>query len=230
MKYIIASSKDWGLLPTLKKILPREGQWFFVEDKKELTIENIRSIEPRYIFFPHWSYIIPEEIYSNFECVIFHMTDVPFGRGGSPLQNLISRGIYETKLTALRCVRELDAGPVYTKRGLTLYGNAEEIYIRASKLSWEIIKWIVETEPIPKKQIGEPVFFSRRKPKDSNISCLENIAQVFDYIRMLDAEGYPPAFLMTDFFKIEFSRASFKNGHVLADVKITMRDENEKDQ
>jgi len=37
------------------------------------------------------------------------MTDVPYGRGGSPLQNLIVRGHTETKLTALRCVRDLDA-------------------------------------------------------------------------------------------------------------------------
>ncbi len=27
----------------------------------------------------------------KFECVCFHMTDVPYGRGGSPLQNLIIR-------------------------------------------------------------------------------------------------------------------------------------------
>jgi methionyl-tRNA formyltransferase len=68
---------------------------------------------PRYVFFAHWSWKIPRAVYEAHECVIFHMTDVPFGRGGSPLQNLISRGIYETKLSALRCVEEMDAGPVY---------------------------------------------------------------------------------------------------------------------
>jgi len=28
------------------------------------------------------------------------MTDLPFGRGGSPFQNLIARGIYDTKIIA----------------------------------------------------------------------------------------------------------------------------------
>jgi methionyl-tRNA formyltransferase len=44
------------------------------------------------------------------------MTDLPFGRGGSPLQNLISRKIYNTKLSAIRVVKELDAGPVFLKK------------------------------------------------------------------------------------------------------------------
>src|SRR5262245_52018328 len=79
----------------------------------QLSLETLRAIGPRYVFFPHWSDRIPSDVHSNFECVIFHMTDVPFGRGGSPLQNLIVRGITKTRLTALRCVEEMDAGPVY---------------------------------------------------------------------------------------------------------------------
>ena len=62
--------------------------------------------------------------------MIFHMTDVLYGRGGSPLQNFIIRGHKETKLTAMKCVKELDAGPVYLKEFLSLLGNAEEIYMR----------------------------------------------------------------------------------------------------
>lgn len=224
MNYIVAYSKNWNISKFQKEVGLNRSQWFFFEKEEDLKLKKIREINPRYIFFPHWSYIIPEEIYSNFECVIFHMTDVPFGRGGSPLQNLVSRGIYDTKLTALRCVKGLDAGPVYTKQKLTLYGSAEEIYIRASKITWEIIEWIVENEPNPKEQTGKPVLFARRKPEDGKVTRLETLVQVFDYIRMLDAEGYPPAFLTTDYFKFEFSRASFKNGHVLADVKISLRD------
>ena len=56
------------------------------------------------------------------------MTDLPFGRGGSPLQNLITRGISKTKISALRCNEEIDAGPIYLKRPLSLHGSAEEIY------------------------------------------------------------------------------------------------------
>ncbi len=65
---------------------------WLVTDKKSLTYEKVNDFKPEYIFFPHWSWIIPSEIYENFKCIVFHMTDLPYGRGGSPLQNLISRG------------------------------------------------------------------------------------------------------------------------------------------
>jgi methionyl-tRNA formyltransferase len=62
------------------------------------------------------------------------MTDIPYGRGGSPLQNLIARRRKKkTKLSALRMVEELDAGPVYTKTNISLMGRAEEIYLVAEK-------------------------------------------------------------------------------------------------
>ena len=61
------------------------------------------------------------------------MTDLPYGRGGSPLQNLIIRGHKKTKISALRMVNELDAGPIYFKRSLSLNGNAQKIYSSCSK-------------------------------------------------------------------------------------------------
>ena len=76
--------------------------FFLITDKERLTLSNLINADPDYIFFPHWSWKIPEEIYNRFNCVIFHMTDLPYGRGGTPLQNLIDRGITETKITAFK--------------------------------------------------------------------------------------------------------------------------------
>ena len=194
-----------------------------ITQKEDLTPQTLETMSPRYIFFPHWSYIIPPDVYENYECIIFHMTDVPFGRGGSPLQNLISRGIYETKISALRCVKELDAGPVYLKRPLSLYGSAEEIYLRASEIIEDMICQIIKEQPVPVEQTGEITCFSRRKPEQSNIAELITLKQVFDHIRMLDADGYPHAFLETEHFRFEFERASIKKGQIIADVKITER-------
>ena len=92
----------------------------------------LESSEPDWIFFPHWSWKIPEAVFQTHRCVIFHMTDLPFGRGGSPLQNLILRGHATTKLSAIQCVAELDAGPVYMKVDLDLSGTAEDILGRAA--------------------------------------------------------------------------------------------------
>lgn len=223
MVCIIASNKKWNVgLP--KSLSAYAGHDFvYIEKKEDLSFKALDKIKPRYVFLPHWSFIVPKNVYENYECIIFHMTDVPFGRGGSPLQNLISRGIYETKISALRCVKELDAGPVYLKRPLSLYGSAEEIYLRASEIIEEMICQIIQEQPVPVEQTGEITCFSRRKPEQGDIAELTSLKQVFDHIRMLDADGYPHAFLETEHFRFEFERASIKKGQIIADVKITER-------
>lgn len=176
-----------------------------------------------YIFFPHWSYIIPANIFENNECVVFHMTDLPYGRGGSPLQNLIVRGYHTTKLTALRVAAGLDTGPVYFKDELSLAGTAREIFLRAGKLMRSAIHRILRTRPEPIPQTGDATTFKRRKPHESNIATLGELEKVYDYIRMLDADGYPPAFIETEHLRFEFSRAARHADKIIADVRITRK-------
>jgi methionyl-tRNA formyltransferase len=212
-----------------ERLKSRTGHDFYlIEGKDQLNAEALARINPRMIFFPHWSHIIPKDIYKNYECVIFHMTDVPYGRGGSPLQNLISRGIYETKISAIRCEAGLDSGPVYLKKPLSLYGSAEEIFIRASKIIEEMIAEIIDHPMEPKQQEGEAVYFKRRKPEEGNLIYLDDLEKVHDYIRMLDAEGYPRAFIETEHLRFEFERASLKRDCIRADVIITKKNRGER--
>ena len=198
-----------------------------ISHPEDLTRESLTSLAPQWVFFPHWSWIIPADIYENFECVIFHMTDLPYGRGGSPLQNLIVRGHQTTKLSALKCVKELDAGPIYEKMALELQGTAEEILQRASILMQQMIASIVKNTPEPIPQMGEVVTFKRRQPKDGDMVELADLEKVYDYIRMLDAEGYPPAFISTPHLVFEFNAASLKEDYIEAKVSIRKRNRNE---
>ena len=76
------------------------------------------------------------------------MTDLPYGRGGTPLQNLIIRGHSETMISAIRCEKKIDAGPVYLKKKLSLDGTAEKIYLRAYKIIEKMIFEIIQTNQI----------------------------------------------------------------------------------
>jgi methionyl-tRNA formyltransferase len=193
-----------------------------IADARHLTFERLAAARPRYVFFPHWSHRIPASIHRHFECVIFHMTDLPFGRGGSPLQNLISRGICETKITALRCGDELDAGPVYLKRPLSLHGSAEEIFLRAAAVMEDMIAEMLRRAPLPRPQRGKPTVFRRRRPEEGDLSPARSLEQAYDMIRMLDADGYPRAFLDVGPLKFEFTRSARKSDCVLAEVRITL--------
>ena len=223
MSIIIVSNKEWHR-KYIKEIAIRTNKdVIYIDNKECITYDYLHKLQPEWVFFPHWSYIIPAEVYENMNCVIFHMTDLPFGRGGSPLQNLIARGIYETKLSALKCTAQLDAGDIYIKQPLSLWGTAEEIYLRAAELTKEMIIHIVKEKPQLHTQQGEPVVFQRRKPSEGDIGNLESLSYVFDYIRMLDADTYPPAFLDKNNLHIEFTRASLKDGYILADAKIFIK-------
>ena len=64
--------------------------------------------------------------------------------------------------------------------------------------------------------------FRRRKPEESEITKLDSLDRLHDFIRMLDAEGYPRAFLSHAGYRFEFSRSALYEGQVVADVKITV--------
>ena len=151
------------------------------------------------------------------------MTDVPFGRGGSPLQNLIARGHKSTRLTALKMVEQLDAGPVYLKKPLSLDGPANVIYERSAALSWEMIEEIILDRPQLTPQQGEPIEFRRRTPDQSQLDDGKTLEQVYDHIRMLDAPGYPKAFVETDDYKIEFNSAELNGKSVQASCRIVLK-------
>ena len=220
MTNIILSEKPWHT--TLYKNLTDRcsGEWNLIQSKKDFISSNIRKMAPTYIFVPHWSYFIPPEIYENFECIVFHMTDLPYGRGGSPLQNLIKRGHQTTKISAFRCVKGCDAGDIYLKKDLTLDGSAEEIYKRASYLIEDMICEIVQNNPAPMEQSGEVVRFVRRTPQESLIDEKFTLATLYDHIRMLDAPGYPLAFIERANLRYEFTHAKLESGELCAKVRI----------
>lgn len=224
MNYLIAAHHDWNKLNFLKLQKKykdsSEINLFFIQSKKELSQKLLDKINPRFIFFPHWSFIIPEKIISKYDCVCFHMTDLPYGRGGSPLQNLILRNHAITKISALKMTKDLDAGPIYFKRKLRLSGSAHEIYKRASNITFQMIDKMINSELTPRDQLGKVTSFKRRKEHESEIDGFKSINEHYNFIRMLDAPTYPKSFLKHKGFVYEFSDASLKKGILVAKVMI----------
>lgn len=205
--YVVATIKEWNIIEYERVYPDMAGDWTLINDNNQLTLATLRNLNPKYVFFPHWSWIVPEEILNEFTCICFHMTDLPYGRGGSPLQNLISRGHHETKLSALKMTKQLDAGAIYLKAPLSLEGSAQEIFERSAKLTFEIIKSIITLTPIPIEQTGDVTTFTRRKPEQSQIQGRETFTELYDLIRMMDAESYPKAFLHYGDFTLTFEQA-----------------------
>ena len=98
---LLLFSRPWntGLAHRLQVQLARPVHT--ITSPAALSPEAVATFDPEWIFVPHWSQLIPESIWGHWPTVIFHMTDRPYGRGGSPLQNLIQRGRQHTHCIAL---------------------------------------------------------------------------------------------------------------------------------
>jgi len=225
--YIVATIRPWNIQAYEEQIRHFPGDWHLVTERKELNEELIDTLCPRYVFFPHWSWIVEKSILEKTECVCFHMTDLPYGKGGSPLQNLIVRGHKKTMITALRMENELDSGPVYEKRSLSLSGRAEEIYKTCAGTVGEMIGWMIRNEPkpIPQSLSGHEETFKRRTQSMSKLpTTVTSIEEIYDHIRMLDARGYPTAYIEYGNFCIQFTNADIADADTIAaNVKISKK-------
>jgi methionyl-tRNA formyltransferase len=85
----------------------------------------------------------------------------------------------------------------------------------------KMINQILNKNIKPEPQIGKVTKFKRRTKDQSDIFFLDGINQIYDYIRMLDCEGYPKAFIESHKFKFEFSNAKLTmNNQIQANVRI----------
>ena len=90
MAYIFCAYRSWAL-ELYEKITKKYNDVILVKDPKKLTFKYVTKINPKLIFFPDWSWIIPENIINNFNCICIHESNLPKFRGGSPIQNQIIR-------------------------------------------------------------------------------------------------------------------------------------------
>lgn len=229
---VVCTQKSWNVewAQWLKEKYDGIYDITVITEKDKLSAETLAALSPEYVFFPHWSYIIPASVFEAYTCVVFHMTDLPFGRGGSPLQNLIVRGFTHTKLSAIRVDAGLDTGDVYLKEELDLSGTADAILRRASDIIFtRMIPYLLEMRPKPVSQSGEAVCFKRRKPEDGRLLPQMEAQTIYDYIRMLDGEGYPPAFLEFGDYVLRFSGAELSGDKVTANVTFEKKEKKNAD-
>jgi methionyl-tRNA formyltransferase len=183
--YVVANSGSW-LKPGLAEYVVEDALFHYIDSPEKLTVDFLESISPRYVFFPHWNWRIPDAIVSRWECVVFHTAPLPYGRGGSPIQNLILRGFQQAPVNALRATADLDAGPIYLSDDVELSGSLSEIFERIGGAVTRIIVQMIQVEPQPKEQTGIPTVFTRRSPMESEINDEDSLAVIYDKIRMVD--------------------------------------------
>jgi methionyl-tRNA formyltransferase len=219
MVYLFCAYRDWSI-KLYEKFSKKHDNFVLLNSPKRLTYSFVKKLDPEFIFFPDWSWIIPKKITSNYKCVCFHESDLPKFRGGSPLQNQIIRGITKTKSTAFFMSDGIDEGDIILQQSLSLSGSIDKIFSRMIENDYKMIEKIISGNYKLTKQKGKSSIFKRRKPEDSELnSSSHSLDYFYNFIRMLD-DPYPNAFIRLGTKKLFLKNPQFKKGKITFNGEI----------
>lgn len=150
-------------------------------------------------FFLSCTRLTPAEVLSrNALNLVVHASDLPKGRGFSPLVWQVLEGVNEIPLTMITMAQQADTGDIVMQRRITFEGhelNSEMRSRMGSEIAAMCLRLLDQPEPIRlRPQRGEPTWYPRRRPDDSRLDPELSIADQFDLLRVVDNERYPAFF------------------------------------
>ena len=135
--------------------------------------------------------------YNTYNLVV-HESDLPSGKGWSPLTWQILEGKNQIPVTLFEATENVDAGETYAKEYIKLNGSEllPEIKHQQGLKTIDLILEFIKNKTIiqGKVQEGESTFYSKRGPKDSELDIDKTIDEQFNLLRVVDNERYPAFF------------------------------------
>ena len=130
--------------------------------------------------------------------LVVHESDLPEGRGWSPLAWQILEGKNTIPIVLFEAEASLDSGPIYLRDKIELKGTEllPEIKKKQAEKTLQIIIEFLETWPDiePQPQIGISSFFKKRTRNDDQLDENKTLAENFNHLRITDNEKYPAWF------------------------------------
>lgn len=192
---IICSDIEHKIFPYLKLWVKKNSK----NHNIELVTKSTDITSGDILFLISCTEIIKSDIRSRFkETLVIHESDLPKGRGWSPLVWQIIQGSNIIPISLLDADKKVDSGAIWKKEFVNLEGNevVKEINEKVFLVKLKLMDFAVENINSIKKssQKGKPTYFPRRNPKDNELDVNKTINQQFDLMRVADNERYPSFF------------------------------------
>lgn len=130
--------------------------------------------------------------------LVVHSSELPKGKGFSPLSWQILEGKNEYVNTLFEAADAVDSGVIYYTDVVKFEGHEliDEIRKKDFDSTVKLIIKFLEDYPTVKgkKQAGEESFYRKRKPEDSEIDINKTIKEQFNLFRISDNQRYPAFF------------------------------------
>lgn len=132
--------------------------------------------------------------------LVVHESELPKGKGWSPLTWQILEGKNRIPITLFEAAERVDAGQIYDQAYIELSGDEllSEIKHLQGVKTIELIEKFLENVDIVEgtEQEGEETFYPKRTRKDSEIDVSKSIKEQFNLLRVCDNKRYPAFFTM----------------------------------
>lgn len=143
--------------------------------------------------------------------IVIHGSDLPKGKGFSPITWQILENKNTIPLTLFECAEKVDAGVIYLKNVIKLDGY--ELVDEIRKKQWEgtekLIYEYIENRDIIKgvEQQGKSTYYKRRSTEQSELDINKTIKEQFNLLRVSDNNRYPAFFKIDgNTYKLEISK------------------------
>ena len=131
--------------------------------------------------------------------LVVHESDLPKGRGWSPLTWQILEEKNEIPITLFEANTRIDAGKYYFKDKINLSGNEliDEIRLKQANATFKLIYKFLKSNPYPEGilQNGESTYYKKRNPSDSQLDLNKSLIENFNILRVSDNDRYPAFFI-----------------------------------
>lgn len=131
--------------------------------------------------------------------LVVHESDLPKGKGWSPLTWQVLEGKKEITVSLIEAADRIDAGPIYFQETIILEGHEliDELREKQALATYQLIKKFIVEYPnvVGMEQTGEETFYERRRQVDSQLDIDQSLASQFNLLRVCDNERYPAFFI-----------------------------------
>lgn len=146
----------------------------------------------------------PEQLALHTHNLVVHSSNLPEGRGWSPMTWQVIEGKNKICTTLFEASAELDSGVIYAQEWIELDGTElidewrEKQAEVTKKLCSEWINIYPKSVMNSHHQVGENSYYSRRRSDASMLNPDKTLREQFNLLRVVDNEKYPAFFHLND--------------------------------
>jgi len=224
-------SPDWWPKPRRVAVVVDTPGWFDPHAERLVEAVNAHGDNARFArshrdidavdiaFYLSCLKIVPREGLARARVnLVAHASDLPKGRGFSPIVWQILEGCREIPLRLIHAADPVDSGDIVLSDSIPFEGHElnDEIRDTLGRRINDLCMAYLEarTPPTGHPQRGEATWYARRKPEDSRLDPLRSIAEQFDLLRVVDNARYPAFFEMRGHrYVVQISKAVDEDTH-----------------